>query len=48
MADYFGKKARRACMVALKENRWNGTVEGGIPQGMTPPALNESEVTQEE
>ena len=48
MADYFGKKARRACMVALKENRWDGTVEGGIPQGMTPPALNESEVTQEE
>ena len=37
---------KRNLMKALKENRWDGKSENGVPVGMTPPALNDlTEVT---
>ena len=34
---------KRNLMKALKENRWDGKSENGVPVGMTPPALNDSD-----
>ena len=45
LAEAFGQKAFNALTQGYKENRWDGSMEGNIPQ-MTPPPVKEKEATK--
>ena len=48
MTQSFVDRIKRVLMVSLKENRWDGKTENGIPVGITPPAVVEKEDDSEE
>ena len=45
LAEAFGQKAFNALTQGYKDNRWDGSMEGDIPQ-MTPPPVKEKEATK--